>query len=117
MRKNDINAILARPCNKAYSQYGADMGRKNSVEGKPEKLRLQRMRFVDGDYDTGGAYWGNTPGTAMYCAFSPEDTSNEVPIMVFVRALDREDAKARALKYLPGGDSRLTEADGWGFFR
>ena len=107
--KDDINTILARPCNRACGPYGADMGRRDNIEGNPEKLLLQRMRMVDGDYDTGGAYWGGTAG-AMYCAFSADSaTTNEIPVMVFVRARSREEAKVLVLEKLPG--------EGWGFFK
>lgn len=90
----DINKILRRPCYNASSKYGANMGRQNQTEGKPEQLYLQRIRFVDGDYDSGGAYWGSGP-PALWCAFSPENTENDEPIMVFVRADNREEAKIK----------------------
>ena len=35
------------------------------AQGEPEKLHLQRLRWVDGDYDTGGAYWGSGNGTSF----------------------------------------------------
>jgi hypothetical protein len=108
-RTIDINAILALPMNDAGSKYGADMGRSNQTEGTPERLHLQRLRFVDGDYDTGGAYWGgNSKAGCIYCAFSPEDTENEFPIRVFVRAIDRQEAKEKVLALLSG--------EGWSFF-
>src|SRR5581483_9116631 len=97
----DINKILARPCNCASDGYGSSMGRRDQREGTPECLHLQRLRFVDGDYDTGGAYWGGgSKDGAIYCAFSPEDTENDVPIMVFVRARNREEAKEKVLERL-----------------
>ena len=40
---------------KAYSKYGAQMGRSNTATGK---CTLGKVRPVDGDYDNGGAYWG-----------------------------------------------------------
>jgi hypothetical protein len=102
-----INEILKKPCHNASSKYGAQIGRRAQTEGNPERLHLQRIRFVDGDYDTGGAYWGgNSP---LYCAFSPDNTKNDTPIMVFVRATNRTDAKQEVLAELPG--------DGWTFFR
>jgi hypothetical protein len=52
-----INKILALPVNKGYSSWGADMGRRNWVEGDPEKLHLQKVQFQDACYDAGGAYW------------------------------------------------------------
>ena len=105
----NINAILALPVNKGYSSRGAAMGRMDDLEGQPERLHLQQLHMQDGDYDTGGAYWGYTAGQPMWCAFSPDDTNNDVPIRVFVRATDREAAKKAILKKLPG--------TGWSFFR
>ncbi len=54
---------------------------------KPVKLRMQKLRMVDGDYDEGGAYWGGIRGTHMYWA-----TNEEVDL--YVRAKDRAEAKA-----------------------
>ncbi len=107
--KPDINKILAKPCNNATSKYGASMGRSSQPQGTPEKLHLQRMRWEDGDYDTGGAYWGGgSKAGDMWCAFSPDDTINDEPIMVFVRAHNRKEAEAEVLE-------QLTEAGDWSF--
>lgn len=103
----NINTILAQPCNLAADRYGASMGRRNRTEGEPERLHLQKMRVQDYGYDVGGAYWGcDSSSGSMWCAFSPKDTLNEFPIRVFVRALDREAAKAAVLACLPAGDWR-----------
>lgn len=80
----DINKILALPVNKGCSIYGAQMGRKNVV-GEPGRLYLQRLNFIDGDYDAGGAYWG---GGSIYCAFNDNT-------MFFVRAKNRKEAKSK----------------------
>jgi hypothetical protein len=107
---NNINEILARPCRNASSIRGAQMGRRNQNEGIPEKLYLQRVRFVGGDYDTGGAYWGGGRGSqTLWCAFSPENTANEEMVMIFVRADDREDAKIAVLDEV--------KEEGFSFFR
>ncbi len=96
--KNDINEILKTAANNGASTYGAQMGRTNQRDGEPEALYLQKVRFVDGDYDTGGAYWGGGPGSApLWCAFSPADTDNEDSIRIFVRAPTRAEAKAKVL--------------------
>lgn len=102
-----INEILARPAYKGCGPRGADMGRRNQRQGHPERLHLQRVRFYDGCYDAGGAYWG-APAD-LWCAFSPDDTTNEEPIMVFVRARNRTEAKAKV-------DDELVE-EGFTFFR
>lgn len=114
----NINEILARPCNKACSVRGADMGRPNHIEGNAEKLHLQMVRFVDGDYDRGGAYWGRTT-EALWCAFSPDNTQCDQSTMVFVRAKTREKAKAAVLYRLLNDSRDVTEEEekNWGFFR
>lgn len=70
------------------SSFGAPMGRRSSVsiEGK---CHLQQVKFYDGDYDKGGAYWGS--GTApLFCVWNDEDA-------IYIRANNREAAK-RSLK-------------------
>lgn len=90
------------------------MGRRNQTEGKPERLHLQRLNFVDGDYDTGGAYWGGG-SDPMWCAFSPDNTENDVPIMVFVRGKNRTEAKKEVLSVLAELSNDGLD-DGWKFF-
>jgi hypothetical protein len=98
----DINKILALPVNKGCSKYGADMGRMSQTQGEPERLHLQKMRFVDGAYDTGGAYWGM--GTPLYCAFTQSFVNGEdESIRVFARANSRAEAKLKVLEMLPDG--------------
>ncbi len=47
---------------KAYSQYGASMGRPSeALEGK---VKLFQVRLDSGGYDNGGAYWG--PGEPLW---------------------------------------------------
>lgn len=88
---------------KAYSERGADMGRRNQlpdVTDVPVRLRLQKMRMEDGDYDQGGAYWGaniNHKIGDMYAAWGEWGTQ----VRVFVRAHDRDEAKAKVLEILP----------------
>lgn len=92
---------------KAYSQWGAGMGRRNRFPPEsdgfkktdPIKLRLQRLVLTDGRcYDSGGAYWG--AGSAkrgwIYCAFSDDNT-----VQVFLRAVTRHDAKMQVRAELP----------------
>jgi hypothetical protein len=101
-RVPDINEILERL--DVSSKYGAPMGRQNQVDGSPDNpLYIQKVEAVDGDYDRGGAYWG-TP-TDLWCAFTnPDTTTDEYPIMVFVRSASQENAKRRVLTMLPTGD-------------
>ena len=103
---SNINEILARPAYKACSMYGAQMGRGNQVQGQPEKLYLQRVRFIDGDYDLSGCYWGSPAN--LWCAWSPEETVNDPPVMVFVRADSLKAAKVAVLDL-------FEEEHGWSF--
>ena len=75
---------------KAYSQYGASMGRRDNVAEALDvkKLHLERVRLNSGGYDLGGAYWGQ--GAPLYVAWG--DGAEEVQEM-FLRASDREEAK------------------------
>jgi len=57
---------------------GAPMGRRESTEGARAPARCFRVRFVDGCYDEGGAYWG-APAN-VYCA------TNEEGLLLFCRA-------------------------------
>ena len=99
---NDINKLLKTPFYKGCSEYGAQMGRSyDNSNLTPEPLLLQKVKFIDGDYDCGGAYWGGC-GSPLYCAFSPENTNNPERAMVFVRANSRKEAKGKALANLKG---------------
>ena len=89
----DINAKLkADPVN---CSRGAPMGRRDwgliEHKNRPMMMHLQRVSFVDGDYDLGGAYWGGG-GESLFCAWA-----EGVDARVFVRAKDRTLAK-RAVK-------------------
>lgn len=84
---------------------GAQMGRSNTLPVDRQvapRLRLYRLRFVDGCYDQGGAYWG-APAT-VYRALgdnpSPVDASDET-IEIFVRGDDRDEAKQAVRRILP----------------
>ena len=88
---------------KGCSKYGAQMGRSNVLPDDKDqsiKLHLVYLPFVDGDYDQGGAYWGYTQGTRIYCAHAGLD---DVDVRVFVRASawDRNDAKEKVRELLP----------------
>lgn len=91
---------------KAYSERGADMGRPNVLPSDPDianpKLYLRRLK-LNGDYDEGGAYWGYTQSTAIYCAALDgyEDFAEDINIRVFVRAFNRTHAKMQIKNKLP----------------
>ena len=84
------------------------LGRMNRLPDQPleasPKFYLRRLRFQDGDYDEGGAYWGYTPGTAIYRAVVFSATaglSSGNVIEVFTRAASREGAKLDVLEVIP----------------
>ena len=53
----------------AGSKYGAQMGRRSTPLAElVGKVKLQRVKMYDGDYDKGGAYWGGG-GTPLFCAW------------------------------------------------
>jgi len=84
---------------KVSSKYGAPMGRWNTLPENQSlscKLHLEKLRWVDGDYDQGGAYWGH--GTDIYRAYGDV---GEVATEVFVRAANREEAKTLVRDHLP----------------
>lgn len=81
----------------AISPRGASMGRPNNIteQSYPVKFRMEKLRWVDGDYDQDGAYWGNSGGTDIYHAWG--DAENEEQ-EIFVRATNRQEAKNLVLK-------------------
>lgn len=82
---------------KDRSIYGASMGRTNQLPENylsTEKVRLEKMYLIDGDYDNGGAYWGFVMGSPLWVAYND---STEI----VVRASSREQAKALVQAHLP----------------
>jgi hypothetical protein len=80
------------------------MGRADILPNDRElyvKLRLERLKWVDGDYDQGGAYWGNSGGTNIYCAWFRLPAFEKNQVEVFVRASNRQDAKYLVQRLLP----------------
>jgi hypothetical protein len=99
---NTTNATY--PPRKAYSQYGASMGRRDTLPDNPAapvRLSLVRLRWCGGDYDAGGAYWGRVPGTWIYRALGDAD-DGETVAELYVRAESREAAKAAIRARVPG---------------
>ena len=92
------------PLRRAFSQYGASMGRPDTLPENPAapvRLSLIRLRWVDGDYDAGGAYWGRVPGTWIFRALGDAD-GGETVAELYVRADSRDDAKAKIRRRVPG---------------
>lgn len=94
---------------------GAQMGRSNILsESAPAgklKFSLRHLPFVDGDYDTGGAYWGSPAN--IYRAVTPDKhvwlsnwdgsiQTDKRHLEVFVRAGSRAKAKRKVLDLMPG---------------
>ena len=92
----DINAKLK--ADNATTRRGAQLGRRDwgliEHRERPMKMHLQRVKFVDGDYDLGGAYWGGHPSEPLFCAWA-----EAVDARVFVRAKDRSHAKREIKKH------------------
>ena len=82
---------------------GAKMGRCDEFPANRNtscKLRLVKLRWVDGDYDEGVTYWGNTGKDSLYWAHRPHDFGLS-EINVFVRAIGRRSAKDLIKAQLP----------------
>lgn len=83
------------------NKYGAFMGR-DDWRGDPDreyKFNLQKVQLHDGDYDAGGAYWGNTPSNPLWAAWCVDKEGGE--IRMFLRATSRDKAKIEVLDYYP----------------
>ena len=89
------------------SKYGAQMGRANVVPViHPQariKLQMEKLKWIDWDYDQGGAYWGNIYGTFIYCAwgYAYHAIKEAEPIFIFVRAKSRKHAKRLVREIIP----------------
>ena len=81
---------MTKQFNAVASHYGAPMGRATSPGlGEPCKVRVFRVRMVDGDYDDGGAYWGGYPSEPLYCVRNIDHN-----VELFYRAKTRVQALA-----------------------
>ena len=72
------------------------MGRPNHIPNDIDnvKLHLSRLKWVDGDYDPGGVYWGRSTKN-IYWAYGESETEQ---IEIFVRANDRNEAKSKVIE-------------------
>ncbi len=78
---------------------GSRMGRRDKlplVRSAPCKLRIKALKWVDGDYDQSGAYWGYTPGDTIYCAWNADG------VQVFIRAKSLAEALNAVCEAIPG---------------
>jgi len=88
--------------NVSSSLSGAPMGRHNNIPNanEPSKLHLQKLQWVDSDYDQGGAYWGcGGRGENIYWAWG--ESVGFQSIDIFVRAISRNDAKEKVRQEMP----------------
>lgn len=88
------------------SSRGAQMGRRIILPDNdriPVKLQMEKLKWVDGDYDQFGAYWGNGSEDNVYCAWGEFSRSGYSfqPVRVFVRAKSRIEAKELVREQLP----------------
>lgn len=86
---------------------GSQMWRRNVLPPEDHrdglKVRLERLKWVDVDYDAWGCYWGGGPsrqGNHIYCAHNQNTKANS-PLLVFVRATTRNEAKSKVRESLP----------------
>ena len=87
------NTKTLRKLSVVSCKYGAPMGRRNNIPddiSTASKLHLVALKFVDGDYDRGNAYWGYTSGTSIFWAYGETETEQ---IDFFTRARNRKEAK------------------------
>ena len=87
--------------------YGAPMGRPDisdylrGEEDIPRRFRVERIRWTDGGYDQGGAYWGS--GLPVYLAvfngltLPPGETE---PTEEYIRRSYRARNRAEAIRML-----------------
>lgn len=83
------------------SPYGAQLGRSNLLPEDPQapiQLRLAKLRWVDGDYDAGGVYWGGGRDSKnMYCGWC---NAPEV-VRVYVRGNTAPEAREAVREQCP----------------
>ncbi len=86
------------------SRYGAQMGRKDILPDDRQgeyMFFLQRLPWVDGDYDPGGAYWGcSDPNESIFWAEAPPGENTDGARM-FIRAKTFIDAKNKVREAFP----------------
>lgn len=78
---------------KVDCKYGAPMGRPSWADDLTARCRCFRLRFIDGAYDEGAAYWGSPAN--LFCATNGEG------LQQFTRASSRKEAKAAFKKDHP----------------
>lgn len=89
---------MHHPLAEVSSQFGASMGRPethdSSFADQPVNFQLVKLAWQDGDYDTGGAYWGGGDGDHIFHAVAGE-------IELFRRGKSFSDVEASILEEYP----------------
>lgn len=82
------------------SKFGAPMGRQDSPgdTSQPLAFTLIQLQWEDGDYDTGGAYWGGGDGQHIFHALAEQ---NDDSIELFRRAGSFSEAEKQILADYP----------------
>ena len=82
------------------SPYGAPMGRQESHgdRSQPAHFKLTKLLWEDGDYDTGGAYWGGGDSASIFQAVAKQDDET---VELYRRAGSFSDAEKQILKDYP----------------
>lgn len=90
-------------------KYGAPMGRRDSYPADRDtaiNLEIERLLWVDGDYDQGNCYWGGGHNDHIW-RFTGEDAESQVE--VFIRAKTEAEAVAKLHEQLPAA---VVQCDG-----
>lgn len=95
------------PAPEVSGNYGAPLGRPSHVapDAPAGPIMLQQVNIDSGGYDAGGAYWGI--GAPLFHYTDGADTSE------YIRAADRQAAKAAILEKLPGAVFEAFDAESY----
>jgi len=82
------------------STFGAPMGRQDSPgdTSQPVAFTLIQLQWEDGDYDTGGAYWGGGEGQHIFHALAEQEDEQ---VELFRRAASFSEAEKQILADYP----------------
>jgi hypothetical protein len=94
------NTIKIPALSNAASQYVSSMGRSDTQGDSTKNLALTliQLRWVDGDYDTGGAYWGGSRSEHIYRAYGYQEDET---VELFIRAKSFSAAESLILADYP----------------
>ncbi|MEY4907998.1 MAG: hypothetical protein RL260_1716 [Pseudomonadota bacterium] len=81
--------------NPRHSSRGAPMGQFSDAIEPGTKVHIEKLDWVDGDYDRSATYWGRTPGEHMYAIWC--DDPIEGRLCIYYRAKNRREAVMHAV--------------------